>query len=99
MNAPADTDIIPPYGSPLGTEEEFAADVADFVSGQAPTTFALVLEHGERADAQVIGWGLAFDDHVDVITLSGSLHKGFSTVTEARRRFALGERKVRVVSV
>ncbi|MGH3931157.1 MAG: hypothetical protein ACRDTF_14405 [Pseudonocardiaceae bacterium] len=79
---------------PLGAEAEFAAEVNELVADCAPQLFALVGEEGERVDGCILAWGLAFDDHVDVvgdaITINGSFrsaeiaHQAFSCLGKTR---------------
>jgi hypothetical protein len=65
--------------TPIGTEEEFAAALATFVTGVAPRVFAIVQEYGPRVDARIAGWGLAHEDHVDVIGDGNDVHLGASS--------------------
>jgi hypothetical protein len=57
--------------SPLGDETEFAKLITDMVTDQAPRLFAVVIEYGDRLDAQLAAWGLAFDEHAYVVTIDG----------------------------
>lgn len=77
MNCPTvirmnlDEDVPPGDLRSLGDEPEFAALVADLVAVSAPRLFAVVQEYGTRVDGRVAAWGLAFDDHVDVLDVGG----------------------------
>ncbi len=85
-------------GEPLGTEEEFAAEVAALVADYAPhAVFALVEEVGERVNAWVYAYGVAFDDHVELVGLDGRLSRRFPSAEHARRRLERPNRKLRIV--
>jgi hypothetical protein len=49
----------------------FAALLREVAQEDAPQLFAIVEEYGEQADARVAGYGLAYDDHVDVNSVEG----------------------------
>jgi hypothetical protein len=78
------------------SEEEFAEEVRELVAEEAPRVFALVEEHGERDNARIYAWGIAFDNHVEVISASGGLRVTFSSVERAQWRFSR-RRKIRLV--
>lgn len=78
------------------SEEEFAEEVRELVAEDAPRVFALVEEYGERDDARVYAWGIAFDNHVEVINASGGLRMTFKSVELAQRRYSRS-RKIRLV--
>ncbi len=54
-----------------GTDEEFAGFVVGLAQDVAPRLFAIVEEYGEREDAEVAAYGLAFADHADVNSVEG----------------------------
>jgi hypothetical protein len=72
---------------PLGTEGEFDEAVAGRVADSAPRLFAVVQEYGARVDARIAGWGLAHEDHVDVIGEGNSVHLGASRPEDMLRYF------------
>ena len=78
------------------TEEEFAQEVAELVADEAPRLFALVQEYGERVDGRVIAWGMAFDDHVEIVSLGHGLRGSFPSAERARRAFSR-RAKIRLV--
>lgn len=78
------------------TEEEFAQEVAELVAEEAPRLFALVQEYGERADAGVIAWGLAFDDYAEAVSVNRRRHGTFPSAERARQAFSR-RAKVRLV--
>ncbi|MFC4858353.1 hypothetical protein [Actinophytocola glycyrrhizae] len=78
---------LPPMCGP----EEFETLLAELVADTAPRLFAVVEEYGERVDARVVGWGLAYADHVDVIGLDGGVHLG-TKPEHVLRRFGRHDR-------
>lgn len=72
---------------PFGTEEEFDEAVVEMVVDEAPRLFAVVQEYGARVDARIAGWGLAHEDHVDVIGVGNSVHLGASRPEDMLRYF------------
>jgi len=82
--------------TPLGTEEEFVAMIDELVADDVPRVFALVEECGERADGWVIAWGMAFEDHAELVSVRRGMHGHFQSAENARRAFAR-RRKVRLV--
>ncbi len=58
---------------PLCGEQEFIELINEMVADQAPRLFAVVQEHGERVDARVAAWGLAFEDRAEVVGASGGV--------------------------
>ena len=81
---------------PLCSEEEFAQEVRELVAADAPQVFALVEERGERLDGRIVAWGMAFDDHVDVLSVNGVRHASLPSVERAHRMFSR-RRKIRLV--
>lgn len=78
------------------TEEEFAQEVAELVAEDAPRLFALVQEYGERADARVIAWGMAFDEYAEAVSVGRGRHGTFPSAERARQAF-FRRAKVRLV--
>lgn len=84
--------------SALGTEPEFAAIVERMVAGDAPALFAVVQEYGERVDARVAAWGMAFPDHAEVIGVGRTGWMSLQAPEGAVRMFETGEHiRVRLV--
>lgn len=81
---------------PLCDEPAFAALLAEMVSDEAPRVFALVEEAGVRADGRIVAWGMAFQDHVEAVSVNGHTRCSFSTMERVRRLFGAG-RTVRLV--
>lgn len=55
----------------MADEDEFAALINEMVAEERPRLFAVVEELGERADARITGWGLAFEDQTMVMCDGG----------------------------
>ena len=53
--------------APACDEHEFAAIVETLVADEAPRLFAVVQEYGERVDAVIAAWGMAFPDHAEIV--------------------------------
>jgi hypothetical protein len=85
--------------SSLYDEKTFTGLVRQLVEVEAPRRFALVEEIGERKDAAIIAWGIAFDDHAEVVSAAhDGVHKIFSSAERARQRLSNHEKiKVRLV--
>ncbi|MGX7825861.1 hypothetical protein ACTG9Q_12275 [Actinokineospora sp. 24-640] len=61
----------------------FADAVHTLVFGQAPRLFAILHEVGHREDAWVAAWGMAFDDHVEVVDSDGRCRMALSSAERA----------------
>lgn len=61
-------------GPSYDTDEQFAGFAAGLVQDNAPRLFALVVEFGERVDADVAGYGLAYVDRAEFTSLEGDFH-------------------------
>lgn len=96
MTTDGDTldDLVPDPSSlpPLYGSAEFTELVTGMVTDHAPRVFAVVEEYGTRVDARVVGWGLAYDDHVDVIGVHGTVHLGAAAPDKVLSRFGWGDR-------
>ncbi len=64
-------DVDPSALPPLCDEAEFTELLDRMVASAAPRLFAVVQVYGERADARIAAWGLAFEDHAAVILGEG----------------------------
>ncbi|GGP44717.1 hypothetical protein [Saccharothrix coeruleofusca] len=53
--------------------------VAELVAQERPGLFAVLREYGERDDAEVAAWGLAWPDHVEVVLSGGARLRSSST--------------------
>ena len=54
-------------GRPLCDPAEFNELMAGMVTDEAPRLFAVIQEVGDREDGWIAAWGMAFDDHVEVV--------------------------------
>ncbi|CAM3984652.1 Immunity protein 35 [Kibdelosporangium persicum] len=50
---------------------DFATSVAEMVADQAPPMFAVVLEFGDGAEAEIVAWGMVLDDSTYMVTVDG----------------------------
>lgn len=80
----------------LCSEEEFAQQMRELVAEEEPRVFALVEEDGERVDGWIVGWGMAFDDRVEVLSVDGTLRMTFDSVDRVLRRYSR-HRKIHLV--
>ncbi|NYI06019.1 hypothetical protein [Allostreptomyces psammosilenae] len=87
---PASTDPFAPFG---GYEQELRAMVTDM----APRLFAVVQEYGERQDARIAAWGLAFRDHVEVVGCGGAYHLNLASTDSAARLFVRPQTRSRIL--
>lgn len=85
-----------PLDEPLCGEDEFAQEVRELVADEAPQVFALVEEYGERVDGWIVAWGMAFEDHVQVVGVNGALSARLPSSERAHRVFSR-QRKIRLV--
>ncbi|MFD5752562.1 hypothetical protein [Streptomyces sp. NPDC127033] len=79
---------------PLCGREEFTALLRDIVTDTAPRLFAVVQEYGDRVDGRVAAWGMAFEEHVDVISVEGHRRARAVSPEQALRAYRLGARVV-----
>lgn len=63
----------PSSRSPLCGEHQFAEILRGMVADNAPELFAVVQEYGNRVDARIAAWGMAFPDRAEVVALEGGL--------------------------
>lgn len=88
---PLDALVPDPSGpAPLCDEPEFAAILEEMVTDEAPRLFAVVQEYGERADGMIAAWGMAFDDHAEVVSVARGHRMSLQTAENARRMFTSG---------
>ncbi|MBP2329815.1 hypothetical protein JOF56_010200 [Kibdelosporangium banguiense] len=55
----------------LAGDTEFSALVVEMVADQAPRVFAVVHAYGDCVGAEIVAWGMAFDDGAYVTTVDG----------------------------
>lgn len=83
--APAQVD--PDTLTPLCDEAEFIELVDELVDDEAPRLFAVVQEYGERVDGRIAAWGMAFEDHAEVIGVDHGVHVRLRSPERAARAF------------
>ncbi|MBM7776461.1 hypothetical protein JOD54_006665 [Actinokineospora baliensis] len=64
-------------------EAEFAALLTGTVAAEAPRVFAVVEEFGERSDARIAAWGMAFPDHTELVGVHRPLRMSLSAPESA----------------
>jgi hypothetical protein len=60
------------------------------VADSAPRVFAVVQAYGDRVDARIAAWGIAFDDHAEVVAVDGGLRMNLQAAEHALRGFKWG---------
>lgn len=84
--------------SPLCAEAVFASVLDRMVADSAPHLFAIVAEYGDRVDAAIAAWGMAFDDRAELVATERGLRLTMPTPYEALAVFSLGSHiRTRVV--
>jgi hypothetical protein len=74
-----------------------AEPLTAFVASQAPRLFALVDDGADHDDRPILAWGLAYHDHVSVVSPEGNLWGSFSSVDHAHATYALMAPSVQLV--
>lgn len=88
---PLDAYVHDPSGlAPLCDEQRFAELLAGMVADNAPRLFAVVREYGVRVDGTIAGWGLAFEDRVEVVSTDGGLRMRTASTQRAVQCFGFG---------
>lgn len=88
---PLDQFVPDPTGKrPLCGEEQFSRILEGMVADNAPRLFAIVQEYGDRVDARIAAWGIAFGHRADIIDTDGSLHMGLQEPEDALPGFHFG---------
>lgn len=75
-----------PNAAPLGDQAEFNQMVDEMVADEAPRLFAVVQVYRERVDGRIAAWGMAFDEHADIV----SVDNGSSVRLSSPERAAYG---------
>lgn len=94
LHHPATSDTGQTDPRPPASAQGPAESLAAFVARQAPRLFALV---DDSEDYQILAWGLAYPDHVNLVSPDGNLWGTFSHVDHARARYALLAPSVEIV--
>src|SRR5699024_3499394 len=80
----------PSERKPLCEEQLFATVLEQMVADNAPRLFAIVQEYGERVDAHIAAWGMAFDGYAELITTNRRVRMGLQHPEQALDRFHFG---------
>lgn len=75
---------------PVCDEREFTALLEGMVADFAPRVFAVVQEYRDRVDGRIAAWGLAFDDHAEVVGVDGGMRMSLQAPENALRGFTWG---------
>jgi hypothetical protein len=75
---------------PLCGEDEFAELVTEMVAEHAPRLFAVVQEYRDRVDGRIAAWGMAFDDHAEIVAANRGLRMGLNEPENAISLFGRG---------
>ncbi|CCH35217.1 hypothetical protein ABZ816_11480 [Actinosynnema sp. NPDC047251] len=73
--------------SPLWDEQGFAAFLRGLAEDDAPRLFAVGLEYGERHDAHVAAYGMAFDGYTEAISRDGTFRVQTTSPEDVLRYF------------
>ncbi|MGH3777247.1 MAG: hypothetical protein ACRDRR_16210 [Pseudonocardiaceae bacterium] len=73
---------------PLCDEAEFTELLAEMVADEAPRVFAVVQEYGERVDGRIAAWGMAFEDHAEVVSVGNGATMNVRSPERAARTFS-----------
>ena len=55
---------------------------------EAPALFAVMQEYGDRVDGRVAAWGMAFEDHAEIVSVEGHRRMNVVSLKRAVKRFA-----------
>ncbi|PPK67836.1 hypothetical protein V5P93_007178 [Actinokineospora auranticolor] len=69
--------------APACDEPEFTAIMTGAVADEAPRVFAVVEEIGDRVDARIAAWGMAFPDHAEIVATHRSLRMSLAAPENA----------------
>lgn len=78
---------LPPL-TPMCGAAEFTELMAEMVADEAPHLFAVVQEYGERSDGRIAAWGMAFEDHVEVVSVDSAAVASLRSLERAVRGFS-----------
>jgi hypothetical protein len=98
---PLDALVPDPAGKPpICGAESFTALLDGMAADEAPGLFAIFEEYGDRVDARIAGWGMAFEDHAEVVSVDRSLRMLVTVPEDALPGFTFGSHiKARLVWV
>jgi hypothetical protein len=85
-----DTLIDPSRREPLADPDTFAEILRGMVADYAPRMFAVVQEYGDRVDARIAAWGMAFEDHAFAVSEDSSTRHEADSPEDILFVFGLG---------
>ncbi|MFJ2557899.1 MULTISPECIES: hypothetical protein [unclassified Streptomyces] len=97
MSAEAAGPASPTASIPPLTYAEFLALTEELVADTAPRLFAVVQTYEpegtgpEDADAWVAAWGMAFEEHAEIVSASGGIRMSVRSLDRAVGRFGRGD--------
>ncbi|CCH28579.1 hypothetical protein ABZ816_35040 [Actinosynnema sp. NPDC047251] len=71
-------------------QSEYHQFVAEMITEEQPRLFAVLREFGEYEDAEIAAWGLAWEDHIEVIGPHG-VRLSSDSAERVVRRFSRGD--------
>ncbi|WP_406691988.1 hypothetical protein REH65_08330 [Saccharopolyspora sp. ID03-671] len=77
--------------TPICSRARFTELIEGLVADFAPKVFAIVQEYGDRLDAEIVAWGIAFDDRAEVVDVDGGLRMSLETPERALLGFRAGD--------
>jgi hypothetical protein len=91
VNKPIEQTAPATAGAPWSAAE-FTRVMHELAAHEAPRLFAIVEEYGEAEDARVAGYGLAYDDRVEVDSVEGGFRLSSGSAERARTLFEISSR-------
>ncbi|SER38338.1 hypothetical protein [Actinokineospora terrae] len=82
---------------PACDEPEFAALLAGAVADEAPRVFAIVEEFGDRHDARIAAWGMAFPEHAELVGIYRPLRMTLTAPESALPLFTRANTQARLI--
>lgn len=64
-------------------EATFTDLIDDIVAESAPRAFAVVQVYGDRRDARIAAWGLAWEEQVEIVGVGGGARMCFRSLERA----------------
>jgi hypothetical protein len=80
-------EVDPSTLASLCGEAEFNELVDEMVADEAPRLFAVVQVYGDWVDGRIAAWGMAFEDHAEVVSVDGRTHMSLRSAERAVRGF------------
>lgn len=80
-------EVDPSVLVPFCGETEFTELVDEMVADEAPRLFAVVQVYGEWVDGWIAAWGMAFEDHAEVVSVGGRTRLSLRSPERAVRGF------------